>query len=218
MGTGNAPARQSATRAARAGTGLTYRLLPGWRAGDTVILPALRTLYAYTAREPGRATGWLWLPGGHPVTPWPHVLATLGPQLLADLERDTGITFAACAFQAYLDGAGTGWHHDRDWDAQAILSLGVTRTFGLRRGGREQFLRLAHGDLLVMPPGFQDDGWEHGVPAEEVEGERCSLVFRSRKIRSQLHGDQRHLHLRFGPRDHLVDVPVADPGPADRQH
>jgi hypothetical protein len=56
----------------------------------------------------------------------------------------------------------------------------VTRTFGLRRagGGGEETLRLEHGDLLVMPPGTQDE-WEHHVPAEEAPGERCSIVFRS---------------------------------------
>ena len=160
---------------------MDWQVFPGWRAADTGLLPALRTLYSYTDRDPGRATGWLWLPDGPPVTPWPPAFARLGPRLLASLEADTGITFAAACYQAYLDGAGCGWHHDRDWDAQAILSLGVTRTFGLRRGGAETFLRLEHGDLLVMPPGFQDDGWEHGVPAEQVNGERCSLVFRSRK-------------------------------------
>jgi len=30
-----------------------------------------------------------------------------------------------------------------------------------------------------MPSGFQAE-WEHCVPAEDVPGERCSLVFRTR--------------------------------------
>jgi alkylated DNA repair dioxygenase AlkB len=157
---------------------LTYRLIRGWRAHDRDLLPALRTLFTYTAREPGRATGWLYLPDRPPFAAWPPVLAMLGPFLLDALERDTGIAFGACAFQAYLDGTGCGWHHDRDWAAQAVLSLGVTRSFGLRRGGREEFVALAHGDLLVMPPGFQES-WEHCVPVEDIPGERCSLVFRS---------------------------------------
>ena len=155
-----------------------YRLLPGWRAADSQILPALRTCFTYTEREPDRATGWLYLPAGPPVTLWPEALADLGPELQADLERDIGIAFTAACFQAYRDGSGCGWHHDRDWGAQAILSLGVTRTFGLRNANGETFLRLAHGDLLVMPPGFQDE-WEHCVPVEDAPGERCSIVFRT---------------------------------------
>ena len=155
---------------------MDWRLLPGWRAADTLLLPALQLLFTYAG---DRATGWLWLPYQPPVTPWPPPFADLGPWLLTDLERETGVAFTACCFQAYRDGTGTGWHSDKNWGAQAILSLGVTRTFGLRRHGfAEEFVRLRHGDLLVMPPGFQDS-WEHCVPVEDVPGERCSLVFRS---------------------------------------
>jgi alkylated DNA repair dioxygenase AlkB len=184
-------------------------LFPGWLRGPG-LLPALRTLYAYTGREPDRATGYLFSAGQYgqlPPAPWPGILANLGPGLLDALEATTGIRFVVACFQAYLDGSGCGWHSDRDWDAQAVLSLGVTRTFGLRRVGggpasisapafvsgasavspvagppasrvTQQFFPLAHGDLLVMPPGFQQE-WEHCVPAEDVPGERCSLVFRS---------------------------------------
>jgi alkylated DNA repair dioxygenase AlkB len=155
-----------------------WRLLPGWRAGDTWLLPALRQVFAYTGREPDRVTGWLLLEDRPPVTPWPAPFTGLGPELLTRLNEDLGVKFTACCFQAYLDGAGCGWHHDRDWAAQAILSLGVTRSFGLRQGGHEESVRLAHGDLLFMPPGFQDS-WEHCVPEEKVTGERCSLVFRT---------------------------------------
>lgn len=161
-----------------------YRLFPGWRARDAdQILTALCTLYSYTDREPDRATGWLWSArqfGQLPVKPWPRALADTGPALLYGLEDATGTRFSAACFQAYLDGSGCGWHHDRDWGAQAILSLGVTRSFGLRPadGSHEIALRLAHGDLLYMPPGFQDE-YEHCVPVEDVTGERVSLVFRS---------------------------------------
>lgn len=158
-----------------------FRLLAGWRAGDTRILPALRACYAYTEDWPDRATGYLYSArqaGALAPMPWPEALAGLGPSLLAGLERDTGIEFTAACFQAYRDGTGCGWHHDRDWGAQAVLSLGVTRTFGLRNASGEKHLLLAHGDLLVMPAGFQED-WEHCVPVEDVPGERCSIVFRA---------------------------------------
>ena len=154
-----------------------WQLWRGWDEG-TGLLAALRTLFTYSERTPGRATGWLYLPAGPPVTDWPPVFAMMGRDLLARLERDTGTVFTAVCFQAYLDGSGTGWHHDRAWAAQAILSLGVTRTFGLRGPTGDTYLDLHHGDLLFMPPGFQDE-WEHCVPAEPAQGERCSLVFRS---------------------------------------
>jgi alkylated DNA repair dioxygenase AlkB len=163
---------------------VSHLLLPGWRAdGATEILAALRTLYTYTGREPGRATGWLYSArqiGMLPLTPWPEVLAEFGPVLLYDLEMTLGVRFEAACFQAYLDGSGCGWHYDRDWPVQAILSLGVTRSFGLRRidGTREEALRLAHGDLLYTPAPMQAE-WEHRVPVEDVTGERCSIVFRS---------------------------------------
>ena len=158
-------------------------LLRGWRAGDQDLLPALRTLYAYTDRDPDRATGWLYSArqiAQLPPTPWPGALEEHGPRLLHDLEAATGTRFGAACFQAYLDGSGCGWHYDRDWPVQAILSLGVSRSFGLRRidGSHQETLRLAHGDLLFMPAGMQDE-WEHCVPAEDVPGERCSVVFRS---------------------------------------
>jgi alkylated DNA repair dioxygenase AlkB len=153
-----------------------WRLFPGWLAGDEELLPALRGLYSYDGA--GRATGWLLLQDRPPVTPWPEPFAGLGLRLLGDLEETTGIRFTAACFQAYLDGAGCDWHRDPEWAAQAIVSLGVTRSFGLRNDGGRAFIPLAHGDLLVMPPGFQD-GWEHCVPVEQVKGERCSIVFRS---------------------------------------
>lgn len=162
---------------------MTFSLLSGWRAADRYLLPALRTLYEYSDREPDRATGWLWSARQHgqlPVTPWPAVLEEAGPVLAYDLETVTGVRFTAACFQAYLDGSGVAWHHDRDWGAQAVLSLGVTRSFAVRKNGGEDETRLslAHGDLLVMPSGFQEE-WEHCVPVEDIKGERCSVVFRS---------------------------------------
>ena len=156
---------------------MTWRVFPGWRAGDEWILPALREVFEW---DGDRATGWLYLPDQEPVTLWPGQFAHLGPQLLAALEAEVGESFTAVCFQAYRNGSGVGWHHDRTWAAQAILSLGATRSFAVRNtaGNESQFL-LQHGDLFYMPPGFQDE-WEHSVPTEKhARGERCSLVFRS---------------------------------------
>lgn len=158
-------------------------MIRGWRAGDRVILPALRRVYSYDERWPDRATGFLYDEGGdHPpgrrVTGWPEPLALAGPELLAGVRAATRVRFTAVVFQAYRDGAGCDWHPDADWGAQAILSLGVTRTFGLRKPGAELYVQLAHGDLMFLPDGCQRE-WEHCVPAENVTGERCSLVFRA---------------------------------------
>jgi alkylated DNA repair dioxygenase AlkB len=154
---------------------VAYRIFPGWRGGDEWLLPALRQVFTW---DGDRATGWLYLQDRPPFADWPPPFAALGPQLLAVLAGDVGETFTAVCFQAYRNGSGCGWHHDRDWAAQAILSLGVTRSFAVRRAGEEHAFPLAHGDLLYMPPGFQDE-WEHAVPTEPAQGERCSLVFRS---------------------------------------
>lgn len=165
-----------------------WEFIPGWCTGADEILTALRTLYSYTDREPDRATGWLYAArqiGTLPATPWPSAMTAHGDRLLSEFAATRGVRFDAACFQAYLNGSGCGWHYDRDWDAQAIISLGVTRSFGLRRkfglldgDDGEFFLQVSHGDMLFMPPGFQEE-WEHCVLTEESAGERCSLVFRS---------------------------------------
>jgi alkylated DNA repair dioxygenase AlkB len=141
---------------------------------DPGLLPALRELFTYDSE--GRANGYLYHEGAQP---WPASFAQHGERLLVDLERALGVRFMIALYQAYLDGAGVHWHTDEGYDVQAILSLGVTRTFGTRRtDGDPVWTQVDHGDLLVMPPGFQSQ-WQHCVPVEDVPGERCSLVFRA---------------------------------------
>jgi hypothetical protein len=140
------------------------------------LLPAVRRCFAYAGTE-NRATGCLYAPADG--ISWPGPLATAGPGLLGDLAETTGIRYAICAFQAYRDGAGTDWHADTPFGAQAILSLGVTRTFGVRPiGGEPEWHTVTHGDLAVMPDGFQQH-WEHCVRADDSLGERVALVFRT---------------------------------------
>lgn len=145
-----------------------------WRR-DPALLDAVRAVFTYGPGE-DRATGYLYGAGEQA---WPAPLAELGPQVLGEL-LDAGCPdFTIVAYQAYLNGSGCGWHTDTAFDAQAILSLGITRTFGLRRhDGDPTWIRVHHGDLLVMPSGFQDE-WEHCVPTEDASGERISLVFRT---------------------------------------
>jgi alkylated DNA repair dioxygenase AlkB len=149
------------------------QVIRGWCVDPDPLLTAVRETFTYGSGE-DRATGYL-----HGDRDWPPPLAALGPELLDDLAARCGVQFTVVAFQAYLDGAGCGWHTDSPFDVQAVLSLGVTRTFGIRRpGGEPQWVKVAHGDLVVMPSGFQRQ-WEHCVPVEDVPGERVSLVFRT---------------------------------------
>jgi alkylated DNA repair dioxygenase AlkB len=150
-------------------TGWAAGLLPG-------LLDDLRRCFRYAPGD-DRAAGYLYETDGQP---WPEPLKDTGPALLARLGLTLGVKFPVVAFQAYRAGAGCGWHADTPFAAQAILSLGVTRMFGVRRPGRDpQLMPVRDGDLVFMPAGFQQE-WEHCVPAEDVPGERCSLVFRTK--------------------------------------
>ena len=142
---------------------------------DPELLPAVRALFSYGPGD-DRATGQLYAQGEQP---WAPGLAKLGPKLLGDLDALLGIRFPIVIFQAYRNGSGCDWHADTPFDAQAVLSLGVTRTFGVRQpGGDPVWTPVKHGDLVVMPSGFQAE-WQHCVPVEDVVGERVSLVFRT---------------------------------------
>jgi alkylated DNA repair dioxygenase AlkB len=148
------------------------QVIPGWWSDET-LLSAVRSLFAYGPGE-NRATGYLKDPG----QPWPSTLVELGSQLDTALLAFTGLAYPIVAFQAYRDGAGTGWHTDDPFDAQAVLSLGVPRAFAIRREGQESAVMVHHGDLVVMPSGFQGE-WEHRVVPDDSVGERVSLVFRT---------------------------------------
>jgi alkylated DNA repair dioxygenase AlkB len=102
--------------------------------------------------------------------------------LVAALEATTGVRFTVFAFQAYRDGtAGCDWHRDASFGAQAIVSLGATRTFGVRCGDEYSYHQLDAGDLVYMPDGFQDDCEHAVIPEPDITGERVSLVFRTKK-------------------------------------
>jgi len=170
-----------------------WEVRPGWLPylKAHYLLAGLRTLYDYeTSWQPDRATGWVYAEdtagnrkiGLQPAL-WPGALAETGPALLDELHQETGIRYEAACYQAYKDGAGTGWHYDADWPEQAVISLGVTRTFGMkgRTGRGEVFFPVSQGDLLVMHAGCQE-AYEHNVVKEDVQGERVSLVFRAAKV------------------------------------
>lgn len=158
-----------------------YRLHEGWggrhlaAAVRGYLAGAVRGCFAYAPGE-DRATGCLYAPADG--VPWPGPLASAGPELLGALAATAGTRFTICAFQAYRNGAGCGWHADTPFGAQAILSLGVPRTFGIRGAdGTNVAFTVSDGDLMTMPDGFQRDH-EHRVVPDGSTGERLALVFR----------------------------------------
>jgi 2OG-Fe(II) oxygenase superfamily len=137
----------------------------GWYGGQA-LLDDVRQQFTYGPGE-DRATGYL------------DVTAEWLRSTVAKLELDI-MRYPVVAFQAYRNGSGCDWHADTPFDAQAILSLGATRTFGVRLlPGAPTWISVHHGDLVYMPSGFQNE-WQHCVPVEpDKPGERISLVFRT---------------------------------------
>jgi alkylated DNA repair dioxygenase AlkB len=149
------------------------RVVRDWDFGED-LFPAARSLFEYGPGE-DRATDQLYAEGEQD---WPDALAGRGPKLLDDLDELLGVRFTIAIFQAYRNGSGCDWHTDTPFDAQAVLSLGATRTFGILRNDGGSWYSLNQGDLVFMPSGFQQE-WQHCVPVEDVPGERVSLVFRT---------------------------------------
>jgi alkylated DNA repair dioxygenase AlkB len=123
----------------------------------------------------------------------PHpALARLRRRLNDIYAGELGEPFTTVGLCFYRDGSDSvAWHGDtigrsRTEDTMvAVVSLGATRTFALRRRGGGRTLRLpqAHGDLLVMGGSCQRT-WEHAVPkTSSLTGPRVSIQFRPRGVR-----------------------------------
>jgi alkylated DNA repair dioxygenase AlkB len=103
-----------------------------------------------------------------------------------------GEAFATVGLCLYRGGGDSvAWHGDRigrssvEDTVVAIVSLGATRRFLLRRRGGGGAMRydLAAGDLLVMGGSCQRT-WEHAVPkSTRTVGPRVSVQFRPRNVR-----------------------------------
>src|SRR5512146_274732 len=113
---------------------------------------------------------------GHPIL---HAVA-------AALSAYYGRPLFDISLAAYRDGRDSvAFHGDRLGKERAdaivaILSLGFTRRFLLRRagGGSSRAFNLGGGDLLVMG-GTCQLTWEHAVPKVAHAGLRISVQFRS---------------------------------------
>jgi alkylated DNA repair dioxygenase AlkB len=123
----------------------------------------------------------------------PHPLLPRLRRRLNDIYAgELGEPFTTVGLCCYRDGSDSvAWHGDTIGRSSsedtmvAIVSLGHTRTFALRRrgGGPSLRLPLAHGDLLVMGGSCQRT-WEHAVPKTSTPaGPRVSIQFRPRDVR-----------------------------------
>jgi alkylated DNA repair dioxygenase AlkB len=123
----------------------------------------------------------------------PHpMLARLRRRLNDIYGAELGEPFTTVGLCCYRDGNDSvAWHGDTIGRSSsedtmvAIVSLGATRTFALRRRGGGPSMRLAqaHGDLLVMGGSCQRT-WEHAVPKTSAPtGPRVSIQFRPRGVR-----------------------------------
>ncbi len=98
-----------------------------------------------------------------------------------------GTKFNSVLLNRYRDGQdGISWHSDDEKElgadpVVASISLGSSRRFltKCRETKAVESFQLAHGDLMVMPAGFQRTH-THSIPkAARVAGERISLTFRA---------------------------------------
>jgi alkylated DNA repair dioxygenase AlkB len=123
----------------------------------------------------------------------PHPLLGRLRRRLNDIYAgELGEPFTTVGLCCYRDGSDSvAWHGDTigrsssDDTMVAVVSLGATRTFAMRRRGGGPSLRLpqAHGDLLVMGGSCQRT-WEHAVPkTASPRGPRVSIQFRPRDVR-----------------------------------
>jgi alkylated DNA repair dioxygenase AlkB len=123
----------------------------------------------------------------------PHPLLGKLRRRLNDIYAgELGEPFTTVGLCCYRDGNDSvAWHGDTIGRSSsqdtmvAIVSLGATRTFAMRRRGGGPSLRLpqAHGDLLVMGGSCQRT-WEHAVPKTSAPtGPRVSIQFRPRDVR-----------------------------------
>ena len=123
----------------------------------------------------------------------PHPLLGRLRRRLNDIYAgELGEPFTTIGLCCYRDGSDSvAWHGDTIGRSSAedtmvaILSLGATRTFAMRRRGGGPSLRLpqSHGDLLVMGGSCQRT-WEHAVPKTSSRtGPRVSIQFRPRDVR-----------------------------------
>jgi alkylated DNA repair dioxygenase AlkB len=102
------------------------------------------------------------------------------------VEEKTGYCFDSLSLNLYRDNRDSiDWHFDGEHEGLwgfpvASVSLGAVRRFKWRsiKDGLTTTQPLAHGSLLVMPPGFQRDYLHALLKQQKTCGERINLTFR----------------------------------------
>ena len=180
------------------GDGAFIEIRSGWLTGADELLDALLSMVPWRAERRqmyDRVVDVPRLVSFHDLTVEdpPHPLLGRLRRRLNDIYAgELGEPFTTVGLCCYRDGSDSvAWHGDTigrgsSQDTMvAIVSLGATRTFALRRrgGGPSLRLQLAHGDLLVMGGSCQRT-WEHAVPkTSSPAGPRVSIQFRPRDVR-----------------------------------
>lgn len=119
----------------------------------------------------------------HPSASCPDLLVPL----MQAVSQQAGVAFNGMLATLYRNGSDyLGWHADNEAmlgkaPVLAVLSLGASRQFGIRRYGEKRMLcchQLNHGDLAIMPAGFQSS-YQHRIQkTTQVHEPRISLSFR----------------------------------------
>lgn len=117
----------------------------------------------------------------HP-QPWTPTLLDIRQRL----EKLFSCAFEAVFLNAYRDASDQlGWHSDNSPEMDdarpiCVVTVGAERDIAFRPMGEktEKRVRLTHGSLLVMPPGYQDTH-EHRIPKASFKcGQRISMTYR----------------------------------------
>lgn len=103
------------------------------------------------------------------------------------VEEKTGCCFDSLSLNLYRDHRDSiHWHNDREHEGLwsfpiASVSFGAVRRFKWMSGKDGTTTQpLAHGSLLVMPPGFQGDYVHALLKQTRACGPRINLTFRRR--------------------------------------
>jgi alkylated DNA repair dioxygenase AlkB len=165
------------------GDGAWVDAVPGWVSGAAGLFDQLAASAPWRESERPMYDRIVAVPRLH-TGAWadpPAIVRTMAEAISARYGLDLG----AVSANLYRDGADSvAWHGDRigrrlSSTVVAILTLGATRRFLLRRAGGGPSVRYqpTSGDLLVLG-GTCQRTWQHCVPKQAGAGPRICVMFR----------------------------------------